>query len=118
MAFPVSKKLHALLEAYLRESPDVFVFTRQDGSPYSYEKLRYAWRRAFAKAGMPNRRLYSLRHTFAAWSVTIGLDINKLEALMGHGSKEMIYTRYGKYVQGLERDKASIIDYFGEDFLA
>lgn len=49
--------------------------------------------------------------------MTIGLDINKLEALMGHGSKEMIYTRYGKYVQGLERDKASIIDYFGEDFL-
>lgn len=115
--FPISKKLHALLEACLRESPDAFVFTKQDGSPYSYETLRYAWRRAFAKAGMPNRRLYSLRHTFAAWSVTIGLDINKLEALMGHGSKEMIYTRYGKYVQGLERDKALIMDYFGEDFL-
>lgn len=49
--------------------------------------------------------------------MTIGLDINKLEALMGHGSKEMLFNRYGKYVQGLEKDKAAIIRYFGKDFL-
>jgi integrase len=37
---------------------------------------------------------------------------------MGHGSKKMIYEVYGNYVEGLEKDKEKIHDYFGEDFLA
>lgn len=114
---PITKNLHSLLVACMNDSPDDFVFTQQDGRPFDYEPLRYAWHRAFTKSGVKYRRLYSLRHTFAAWSMTIGLDINKLEALMGHGSKEMLFTRYGKYVQGLEKDKAAIIRFFGKDFM-
>jgi len=36
---------------------------------------------------------------------------------MGHGSKEMVYDVYGKYVDGLETDAGKIIDYFGSDFI-
>lgn len=36
---------------------------------------------------------------------------------MGHGSKEMLYNVYGKYVQGLEADLDQILEYFGEDYL-
>jgi len=49
--------------------------------------------------------------------LTIGINPLKLERLMGHGSKSMIYDVYGKYVEGLERDRDRILDYFGEDFL-
>ena len=39
------------------------------------------------------------------------------DSLMGHGSKEMIYEVYGKYVEGLEKDAGAIKDYFGKDFM-
>jgi integrase len=52
---------------------------------------------------LPNDHV--LRHTFVAWALTIGIDTGKLERLMGHGSKSMIYEVYGKYVEGLEKDR-------------
>lgn len=60
---------------------------------------------------------YSLRHTFAAWSLTIGIDMNKLVRLMGHGSKKMVYEVYGDYIEGLEEDFWKILEYFGRDFI-
>jgi integrase len=35
---------------------------------------------------------------------------------MGHGSKQMLYEVYGKYVEGLETDAGNILDYYGKDF--
>lgn len=114
--FPLTDKLRSILAACIQESPDDFVFTMKNGTPYSYEALRYAWCRALAGAGIDFRRLYSLRHSFAAWCFVVGIDIVRLEALMGHGSKQMLFERYGKYVAGLEKDKTAIIEFFGEDF--
>ena len=53
----------------------------------------------------------------SAWAVTIHTDMNKLERLMGHGSKEMLFKTYGKYTEGLEEDEELILEYFGTDFL-
>ena len=74
------------------------------------------WTTAFKKAGIAYKVPYTMRHSFAAWSLTIGVDINRLEKLMGHGSKQMLYEVYGKYVEGLETDAGKILDYFGKDF--
>jgi integrase len=49
-------------------------------------------------------------------SVTIGIDPNRLVALMGHASKQMIYEVYGKYTEGLEKDRQGIKEYFGDGF--
>jgi len=35
---------------------------------------------------------------------------------MGHASKKMIYEVYGRYVEGLEKDRLQILGYFGKDF--
>jgi integrase len=40
----------------------------------------------------------------------------RLARLMGHGSKQMVYEIYGKYVEGLEIDRGLIRAYLGEDF--
>jgi integrase len=58
-----------------------------------------------------------MRHTFAAWALTLRMDPNKLFSLMGHGSKKMIYEVYGKYEEGLEAVAGKILDYFGRDFI-
>ncbi len=58
-----------------------------------------------------------LRHTFAAWSLTIDMDKNRLVYLMGHGSKQMVYETYGKYVKNMEKDRDKILAFLGYDFV-
>jgi integrase len=75
------------------------------------------WTRAFKQAKVEYKRPYVTRHTFAAWSLTIGIDPNRLVSLMGHGNKKMVYEVYGNYVEGLETDAGKIFEYFGKDFI-
>jgi len=94
------------------------LFTLDDGRTFTAEKFqRLVWKRALEKAGVSYRKPYTTRHTFAAWSLTLGIDPNRLVNLMGHASKQMIYEVYGRYTEGLEEDQRAIFGYFGEDFL-
>ena len=58
-----------------------------------------------------------MRHSFAAWALTLRIDPNRLVRLMGHGSKQMIYEVYGDYIEGLEEDFWLILEYYGRDFV-
>ena len=90
----------------------------KSGIPFDGDTFRKnAWTTALKKAGVPYRIPYTLRHTFAAWSLVIGMDPNKLVDLMGHGSKEIVYEFYGKYRKGLDKDAGKILEYFGNDFI-
>ena len=75
------------------------------------------WTSAFKKAGIAYKVPYATRHSFAAWALTLRIDPNKLVKLMGHSSKKMIYDVYGNYVDGLEEDAGTILEYFGKDFI-
>jgi integrase len=75
------------------------------------------WTSAFKKTGVAYKVPYAMRHSFAAWALTLRMDPNKLVNLMGHSSKKMIYDVYGNYVEGLEEDAGKILGYFGKDFL-
>jgi integrase len=68
-------------------------------------------------AGIPEITSYSARHSFAAWSLTIGINPLRLVSLMGHASKQMVFEVYGNYVEGLEEDAENILEYFGNDFV-
>lgn len=58
-----------------------------------------------------------MRHSFAAWSLLIGIEPLRLVKLMGHGSKQMVYEVYGNYLEGVETDYWDILNYFGKDFV-
>lgn len=75
------------------------------------------WKKAVEKAGINPMTSYTARHSFAAWSLTIGINPLRLVKLMGHASKQMVYEVYGNYVEGLEEDTAAILNYFGRDFI-
>ncbi|HJV37087.1 tyrosine-type recombinase/integrase, partial [Geomonas sp.] len=75
------------------------------------------WEKAQRASGITDKVPYSLRHTFAAWSLALGIDMNKLVRLMGHGSKKMVYEVYGDYIDGVEEDAWNILEYYGRDFL-
>lgn len=117
---PITKVLRPLLDDAMSRSDSKYVFTMKDGGTYDIKAFGRdygPWAKAFKLAGVPYKTTYILRHTYVAWALTIGINPLKLERLMGHGSKAMIYDVYGKYVDGLEKDRDKILNYFGGDFL-
>ena len=46
-----------------------------------------------------------------AWNLMRGVHPDKVVRLMGHGSRQMIYEVYGRYVEGLEDDVDAIQAY-------
>lgn len=102
----------------LGQSKGEHVFTMKTGRNFDGDYFRKGpWKNAFKRAELPYKVPYVMRHSFAAWSLTLRMDPNKLVNRMGHASKKMIYEVYGNYVEGLEKDARQIHQYFGKDFL-
>jgi integrase len=114
----ITNALRKRLNAALSRSDGDYVFTMKSGRNFDIDSFRKnPWTLAFKKAGIAYKVPYAMRHSFAAWALTLRMDPNKLVKLMGHSSKKMIYDVYGNYVEGLEEDAGKILDYFGKDFL-
>jgi integrase len=60
------------------------------------------WLPAFDAAGLPRRRVYDLRHSFATWALAAGLSIFELARYMGT-SVDMIDRTYGHLARGSEK---------------
>lgn len=114
---PITKALQERLDISLARSEGPYVFTMEDGSTFNNNIVRDSvWEPALEKAGVKYRVPYALRHSHAAWSLSVGMSPERVIFRMGHGSKQMVYEVYGKYISGIEDDKEKIRDYFGEDF--
>ncbi len=60
-----------------------YVVMMDDGERYSHTRFKdNVWEPAFGKARVEYARPYCDRRTFAAWAMTIGTDLTKLERLM------------------------------------
>ena len=49
-----------------------YFFLNLKGRPIIQDSLRDVWERAITKAGLPYRRMYETRHTFASWVLAFG----------------------------------------------
>jgi len=115
---PITQAIRKCLDVAISRSKGNYVFTMKSGRTFDNDSFRKnPWTSAFKKAGLPYKVPYAMRHSFAAWALTLRMDPNRLVDLMGHGSKEMVYDVYGKYVEDLEKDAGKILEYFGKDFL-
>jgi len=64
------------------------------------------WRRIRKSAGIPEHfRIHDLRHTFASWGVSNGVDLYHVQALLGHSTPKMTQ-RYAHLAE--EGIKASV----------
>jgi integrase len=70
---------------------------------------RAQWHPALESAGLPSRRIYDLRHSFATWALDAGLSIFELARYMGT-SVEMIDRTYGHLAQGAEQAARAKLD--------
>ena len=93
-----------------------YLVTRPEEQTFTARVFWTAWKNALKRAGLRERKPYTTRHTFAVWSLVVGIHPTRLARLMGHGSKQMVYEVYGDYVEGVEQDAEAIRGYLGEDF--
>ncbi len=114
---PLTNRIRAILDEVLARTDSQYVFAAPDGKPYLRENFtERTWTKAVTRCKIPYRPPYSIRHSFAAWSLLVGVAPIRLVKLMGHGSKKMIYDVYGEYIDGLESDMWDIANYFGRDY--
>ena len=115
---PITKAIRKRLDILQARNSGELLVTTKTGTAFRPANFRKdVWEKAQKATGITDKVPYSLRHSFAAWSLTLGIDMNKLVRLMGHGSKKMVYEVYGDYIEGLEEDAWKILEYFGRDFL-
>ena len=115
---PITQAIRQRLDILQARCADGRLITTKTGTAFRPANFRKdVWEKAQKASGITDKVPYSLRHSFAAWSLTLGFDMNKLVRLMGHGTKKMVYEVYGDYIEGLEDDAWKILEYFGRDFI-
>ena len=92
----LSEKCLAHLRQYYRKwKPEIYLFEGQPGKQYSGASVLKVVKNASSKA-KPNKNIspHILRHSFATHLLESGVDLRKIQVLLGHGSTKTteIYT--------------------------
>jgi integrase len=84
---PLNDDATSVVAKQIGKHPE-YVFTYQ-GHPVKQTNTK-AWRKALKRAGITNFRWHDLRHTWASWHRQQGTPLDKLKALGGWKSFEMV----------------------------
>ncbi len=87
-----------------------YVFLNTLGRPILQDKLREVWARVMKKCGLPYRRMYETRHTFASWALAAGETPEWVARTLGHVDTSMVYRTYGRYIPNLTRRDGSAFE--------
>ena len=97
---------------------NTFVFTREDGKPYTDKNLNEVWSKACENAGIRKIKLYNaMRHSLGCQLLDRGFEFDKVQKVLGHTNPEMT-KRYAKrsnesITQMLIDRRADIVDFRG-----
>jgi len=98
------------------ELPSMWLFQNEAGKPMDDSKIRKAFARVLLKAGLAQRNLHFLRHTFASLLIQQGESLAYVKEQMGHSSIDITVDTYGHLVPGGNRqavDKLDVSDQIG-----
>ncbi|MEO7859908.1 MAG: tyrosine-type recombinase/integrase [Nitrospirales bacterium] len=84
VAIPLTTRAAKIIRAQGEMSSSPYIFSRQDGRPYSYAAVSTAFARSACQAGLLDVSLHTLRHTFISRLVQAGRPLAEVAALAGH----------------------------------
>lgn len=99
---PLNSRVRVALLA-LPRSLAGYVFVNQEGRPLSDTRVRSAWNKAAAKAGIAITCYQGTRHSFATQKLISGHSERKIMEVTGHKTTSA-FRRYGKLVTEALRD--------------
>ncbi len=108
---PVNQTVMDLLKrkATVRPLNTTLVFYSKAQTPIEANNLRRAFRTALTEASIQNFHFHDLRHTFATNLIQAGVDLYKVQRLLGHKSPTMTQ-RYAHHYPESLRDGVEILD--------
>jgi integrase len=106
---PLNSRVRTTLLA-LPRSLGGFVFINREGRPLSDTRVRSAWNKAAAKAGIEINCYQGTRHSFATQKLISGHSERKIMEVTGHKTTSA-FRRYGKLVTEALRDVVEEVDY-------
>lgn len=63
-----------------------------------------------AKVGLEGYTLHGLRHTFATWLLSSGVDVGTVSSLLGRSAASTTLNVYGHVIVEKQRDAVRIVD--------
>ena len=114
---PLNKTVSGLLKSRskVREIRSNCVFISSTGRRIDQGNLRRAFGKARKKADIEDFRFRDLRHTFATRLVQTGVDLYKVQKLLGHKTPQMTQRYAHHYTESL-RDGVDVLDCEKEKF--
>lgn len=108
---PLNKTVFALLARKQAASEPCagVVFTTSTGTPLKARYVVRAFAKARNRAGIPEFRFHDLRHTFATRLAQKGVDLYKIQRLLGHKTA-MMTQRYAHHSPESLRDGVHVLD--------
>jgi integrase len=84
-----------------------WVFCKKSGE--RYRAINWIFEKAATLAGIKNFHIHDLRHTFASWLVSEGVELAKIRDLLGHSSIKMT-ERYAHLAPNRLHDAVNVLD--------
>ena len=85
-----------------------YVFLNQQQAPWVHPTLNANFLRYLLWAGIRQRSIGQLRHTFATLTLASGENISWISKMLGHANVEVTMARYNRYVPNLTRQDGSV----------
>jgi integrase len=107
---PSMKQVLDIQKAQTEHFGSEYVFLNTKGKQCVQDTLRWNWVKAMDKSGLPFRRMYETRHTFASWALFKGETPEWVARTLGHVDTSMVFRTYSRYIPNLTRHDGSALE--------